>query len=138
MLRDDIERLAPFSHSPSHSQQLTLAGSLRQLEVEQYTAPIGGRTDLLDLTQSSDSRSAKTKRRHKFMPHTLVRAFLSRSFEAADKLTCDWFEGICKGFGIHCVNLSNASSSAPATEARDLIDTSDLVIAVATKDVQLG
>ncbi len=66
-----------------------------------------------------------------------LQAFLSCSFDPADKDVVDYFASLCRGVDIACVNVDKGYASTPPDKARELIADSHLLIAVATRREQV-
>lgn len=62
-----------------------------------------------------------------------VQAFLSCSFDPADRNVVDFFASLCRGVDIACVNVDKGYASTPPDKARELIADSQLLVAVATR-----
>lgn len=70
------------------------------------------------------------------MKSSVFKAFLSASFEKEDIEVVKYFQSICEGLGIECVNVDTAYVVTPPEKARELIKESDALVAVATKRVE--
>lgn len=67
------------------------------------------------------------------MQSTPVDVFFSCSFREEDRDVNDFFIAICSALDVKCVNVNAAYSSVPPDVARQIIDDSQVLIAVATR-----
>ena len=70
------------------------------------------------------------------MKSAKINAFYSCSFDSKYKEIYDYFLAICNGLDIKCVNVDKGSSKVPPDVARKLIDSSQILIAVATRAIK--
>ncbi|SDD99218.1 hypothetical protein [Aquimonas voraii] len=61
-----------------------------------------------------------------------VKAFFSCSFSAGDREVNSFFRAICEGLDISCANVDHGGSEVPPAMALQMIESADIVIAVAT------
>lgn len=68
------------------------------------------------------------------MYSTQIKAFLSHQFKDDYVTLIELIQSICTGLDITCENVKHASSDLPIDEAKKLIENSNLVIGICTKD----
>lgn len=66
-----------------------------------------------------------------------MQVFLSCSFEKVDEDIKNFFTSICTGLDIHCVNVDKGDPLIPPDKARELINVSEALIAIATRRTEL-
>lgn len=62
-----------------------------------------------------------------------LKVFFSCSFKSEDEQIVDYFRALCEGLNMTCTNINRAAPRTPGKEAKEMIMTSDALIAIATR-----